>query len=413
MAAKKKKVARKPKTRAAAPAPKQLSRRKQIAALMNQINRKAKKPVIRFAEDSPNKFYLRRPTGIMQLDVDLAGGFPAASIGTLSGPWGGGKTTLLYRMFAQQQRLYGDSATIAFASPESPIDFWWARKNGWIIAVPDELIEAEQEARELQGMPLLTSEEIMELKTEIGTNIRIEGDDGEDLLNHLQSFISSGLCQIVALDSLESIIPRAEAKISDYHDSPQQASKATLSTRFMQHWGAMMNSVGENMTTFMVTCQMRANRKKGEAPPHIARYLPTDAASTPNAVKHWRCIDLQVQGGEKIKRQVNNVKKQVGKMIKWETGKGRAGTHEGITGEVEFDYDGLIDTHDCILLAGMKYGTIGESNGLFTVYREAGDDPNWEKMDRDAFAQRMADFENELLVRREILAAAGFRCLYR
>jgi RecA/RadA recombinase len=405
---------RKPKTTARTPPV--TEKKKMVLAVMNKINRSAKKQVIRFAEDAPNTFFLRRPTGIMQLDIDLAGGFPAGGFSTISGPDGTAKTTLLYMIFGMQQRLFGKECAIAFASPESAIDFFWARQVGWMIAVPDSIIAEKQELRRVRGLPLMTREEIAELKTEIGINVRVDADDGEGLLNNLEKMIRSGAFNVVALDSLESVIPNAEAKIDDYHTNPQQAARATILSRFMQHWGSMMSGVdGANWTTFLATGQVRANRGKSTAPAHIAKYLREWESTAPRAVRHWRQIDLVVMNGEKVKREVNKVKFNIGKMLKWETGKGKAGVHEGITGDVRFDYEGLVDQLSEILTAGLRYGVIEEEEGKMTLHKESGEDDEWNEIPgREAFIAKMAEsLDNEMMVRREILAAAGKHCTYR
>ena len=185
-------------------------------------------------------------------------------------------------------------------------------------------------------------------------------------------------------------------------------------SRFMQHLGSAFNGVdGTNYTTFLATCQVRANRQKAEAQAHIAKYLKDWASSAPRAVRHWRQIDLTVMPGEKIKKQVNGVKTQTGKMIKWETSKGKAGTHEGITGEVAFEYDGLIDQPTNILFSGFRYGVIEEQDGLLTLHRECGEDVDWTNISRERFVELVSDTDNELMLRREILAAAGHKCTYR
>lgn len=392
------------------------AKKREVLAIMNKINRAAKKNVIRFAEEAPNTYYLRRPSGIMQLDIDSGGGLPAGGFVTISGPDNAGKSFLLYKYFATHQRIFGPHSCIAYASPEGAIDFWWARKIGWMVAVPDEIIEAEQRNRQLRGVPPLTREEIAELKTEIGINVRVDHDTGEKLLDSLLTLIQSRHFGIIALDSLESVMPGAEAGLDSFEDNPQQAARAGLLTRFMMHYGAAMSGTdGPNYTTLIGTCQVRSNRKKAEVASHYAKYMKDWASTAPRAIRHWRLLDITVESGEKIKKEVNGVKTQIGKMLDWEITKGKAGTHEGIKGEVAFEYGGLIDELSTVLVAGMRYGVIEEKDGRLTLHRESGPDSEWVNIPgRDEFIGRMANnLDDEMMVRREILSAAGVKCLYR
>src|SRR3989304_6645923 len=70
------------------------AKKREVLAIMNKINREAKKNVIRFAEDAPNTYYVRRPSGILQLDIDCGGGLPAGGFTTISGSDAAGKSFL-------------------------------------------------------------------------------------------------------------------------------------------------------------------------------------------------------------------------------------------------------------------------------------------------------------------------------
>src|SRR5690606_37891032 len=118
-------------------------------------------PVLVAAEDLSVNSYLRRPSGVMQLDIDTGGGLPAQSMVTIGGPPNAGKSTLLYHYYGMHQRLYGESSYIAHACPEG-LDYIQARRCGWVIPVPLNVIEAMQKEREESGEPLLTQDEVTE-----------------------------------------------------------------------------------------------------------------------------------------------------------------------------------------------------------------------------------------------------------
>lgn len=549
-------------------------RKQMVKALINKINREAKSVVVRIAEEAPSTYYLRRPCGVMQLDIDTGGGLPAGAFSTIAGPdnciadtsfirfetrhkdgkrsnhkggtiktlykrfheesaiynfyapaindeghviqWpienvvhtglqqcfevttvGGqriyctaehkffngnsykalkllkvgntifvhlnttkknlgskdkiksiraagamwtydikmrypyhnyiannivvhnsGKSMLLYKYFAMHQRLYGRESYVALAASEGQLDYFAARKAGWKLAVPDAVLEAYQEERRLRGVALLTKDEIKELKTEVGTNILVYGETGEEILDRLYDVIKSNLFGIVALDSLEGILPGAEAGLDTLEDNPQQAAHASIITRFLKRYGPTTTGIsGTNWTTFIATCQVRSNRKKSEVQSYLAKYMKDWTETAPRAARHWRHINITVQNGEKLWEGSKENRKLLGKVLKWEISKGKTGTHDGLTGEVNFYYNTLgltNDIHDLILCA-LKYGVLIEQGGFITLLHDGAPDKHLAEVPGvDALADALSnDFELELAVRREVLAAAGKTCLYR
>lgn len=63
-------------------------RKKELRALINKINKEYDRPLISYANEVPNPYFMRYPTGCMQLDIDLGGGFPAGGMSTITGPDG-------------------------------------------------------------------------------------------------------------------------------------------------------------------------------------------------------------------------------------------------------------------------------------------------------------------------------------
>jgi RecA/RadA recombinase len=396
-----------------------LTKAQKARALMHKMNRQANAPVMCIAEDVPSTYHLRRPSGIMQLDIDTGGGLPAGSFVTVAGPDNAGKSTLLYKYFGMHQRLFGRDSTIAAAFSECQLDYFAARKAGWVIAVPDSVLEAHQKERKLREVPPLTKEEVAELKREIGTNIMIFGETSEHLLDRLLEINRSNIFGIVALDSLEGMVPSAEAELDTLEDFAQQAAHASLLTRFMKKLNPTFTGVmGTNWTTFIATCQVRSNRKKSEVQSHIAKYMKDWAETVPRAVRHGRAINIVVQNGEKVYQGSKEARETIGKHMKWEIAKGKAGAHDNVFGEVEFLYDqpGFTRDLDDLLVCGMKYGAIREQEGLLTLVRSSGKPDQFlhEVPNKETFIEVLArDFELELIVRHEILAAAGKVCLYR
>lgn len=388
-----------------------------VAATLNKINTdisgKNGPPIVIPADAAHSNSHVRRPTGILQLDVDLGGGFPAQALVTVGGPPQSAKSTLLYHTFAQHQRIYGEYSFIAMASPEGGIDYIQARRCGWIIPTPLNVIEAMQMARAEQGYPPLTKEEVAELRRSVGTNTLIETGTMEEILDATEDLLRSNLYGIIGIDSYESLIPRAEAGLDSLEDNAQQAARANLITRFLQHYGPIKRE-HDHYTTLMMTTQVRTNRKKMEAPGPMQKYLPdySDDKSA-WALQHWRSIHVQVSSGEKLKE--GSSKTVVGKQINWKLPKGKEGTHDNIVGDTPYYYDARgFNLYNTVLLTGLRYGVIREVDGKFTFFRNGEPDDYLCHIDgKDQFVQALQEApEIEWDVRREVCIVAGVSSIY-
>ena len=389
------------------------AKRKRVLALMNKVNTHAKKDLLRFASDVPSTYYVRRPNGITQMDVDTGGGLPAGGLSTIGGPDGAGKSTLLYLYFAMNQRLHGGQSAIAYAYKEGAIDFEWARKCGWMVAVPDDDIELIQDSRRQRGADLLTLEEVQKLKTEIGINVALpSGLTAEETCDGMLYAIESNEFQLVGLDSIEALMPNQEAKQESLEKQGQQASRATVLTRFTQHFYAAMT--GHNYTTTVATMQVRANRSKSEAASYLQKYISDYSTQAAWAIRHAALINIIVDKGAKVHSGTKDKKVQVGRVMRWEIAKGKAGTHEGIKGDTEFNYVGLFDLQRTLLHTALKYGVAFEKEGCITVKKLNGEELVRFPDGADQFCDECYDdFNLEERVRLEVMAAANKTCLYR
>ena len=151
----------------------------------------------------------------------------------------------------------------------------------------------------------------------------------------------------------------------------------------------------------------------------MQKYIKDWTDTVPYSVRHWRQINLTMWSGGKMsgKKNEDEGKKQVpGKMVNWEVRKGKSGTHDNITGEAEYYYDSrCFDIERSAVMTGLRYGVINEHEGLLTFYGDNGQ-PHHALKDIagvDRFLEVMrSNFEYELALRREILAAAGKSCAY-
>ena len=397
------------------------------------INKHFKKTVIVAADKAKNPFFVRRPTGIMELDIDLAGGWPPG-VSYISGPDGAGKSHLLYRTMAMHQRLYGEKSSLALAAVEAPIDHFFLRQMGVIVAVPDESIEEKNKWRKDMGLTPFTKDEIKELKRQVGSFWDITGATMEQTLMTVIELLGDKDLRdpdnqfgIIGIDSLNALTPAAWLA-ADLDEEQRRAAHATCTTRFYAQLYPLLTDLdGDPLyTSILFTQQVRANAAKANAMPHIAKYLP-DYAPAPGAWagKHGKQIDLMIWPGQKVKEKHEDSgakggpkKETVQKMFSWELIKGKAGTHEGKTGEVPFEFENseFIDLQRTVLVSGLKHGVFKETNGLLTmINRSTGKESETVKrVPVDVLAKKMKEnIDLEYEIRREILAANKIECRYR
>ncbi len=396
----------------------------------DKINKSFKGTIVVSADNAHSHAFLRRPCGVMQLDIDCGGGLPAASFNTLSGPNNAGKSTLMYCYFAEHQRLYGEDAYCALVVSEGVLDYTQARRCGWMIAYPDEMIESMRRERLENGRPDFTDEELAWLRYEVGVNRIVEGlSTAEEMLDVTEEFLRSNLYGIVGLDSYEGLMPSAEASLDSLEDFPQQAARASVIGRFLQHYGPISRDPN-HYTTFIMTCQIRFNRKKQESATFMQKYIKDWAEVVPDVVKHWRTIAVSIWGGEKHKDESKTKdkirgekpaddkgsKEVLGKEIKWEITKGKSGTHDNIIGSTPYWYDArCFDVQRTVVTAGLRYGVIREQDGLLTFYKNGTPhDYLCQIAGTDTFIQALREEpDTEWELRHAILHAAKRNCLYR
>jgi RecA/RadA recombinase len=415
---------------------------KRVAALQAKLNKKPEVKGASVMDDidmAPNTYFLRRPCGIMPLDIDTGGGLPAGGLTYISGPDGTGKTFLLYKYIAMNQRLYGERASCALGVSEAAPDHFFMRKCGVQIAIPERMIEEIVHECKERGLPAYSKEDIKAFRAKTVGNIKLlRGANGEELLGSILDCFDSGLFDIIGLDSISAVLPEADAG-KDLDEAAKRAAAAGMVTRFFQHYlNGTTGYYGLNLTTVIFTSQVRSNSKKAEAPSHVQKYLSDYAAQGAWAAKHGKLIDILVKPGQKEKENVrapvtafttlNEVaehedkerrqkKIQTGKTVNYEIMKGKAGVHEGITGEFEFNYDVLTEDQRMVIVAGIQCGTVIESDGIVTVYDPGtgAEVPGLEKIQGIGMLVDMMkkDFDLELAMRRAVLTKKRIQCAYR
>ena len=132
------------------------------------------------------------PTGALSIDLALGvGGVPRGRIIEIFGPESSGKTTLVYEIIAQAQKMGG---ICAFIDTEHAIDPIYARTIGVDI---DELLVSQP-------------------------------DHGEQALEIADVLTRSGAVDVVAVDSVAALTPRAELEGADGRPDGRPAGAADV-----------------------------------------------------------------------------------------------------------------------------------------------------------------------------------------
>jgi RecA/RadA recombinase len=399
-------------------------RKRAISTLVNKINARAKHTVIGRADRLSNKYMLRRPSGIMSLDVQLRGGVPATGVTILAGPESSGKTFLMYQFMKMNQRIHGENSAVAVAPVEHPFDHLHCRKQGLLVAVPDSRIEMEQAFRKSLGWPLLTKSEIQYLKLGIGEVLGIVADNMDDMLNIVLECVSKNCFQIIGVDSITAANPESQVAADDVSTFGQQGIHATVLGKFYKLYSPYTNGFeGDdgrtNETTLLFTQQARSNRAKADAGPRGKYMKDWDASGSSCSSKHFKMVELTVWSGKREKETVEKGQRanSLGKTINWEITKGKGGIFEGQVGEMEYSFENFVDVYASIVTAGIQCGVLVERNGLVDTIDPLLQKPieGIEALPLQALVESMVqDWDVEEKVRKAIVYAnTKVSCLYR
>ncbi|HEX4844231.1 MAG TPA: recombinase RecA [Limnobacter sp.] len=156
---------------------------KALAAALSQIEKQfGKGSIMRFGENEIESDIQVVSTGSLGLDVALGiGGLPRGRVVEIYGPESSGKTTLTLQVIAEMQKLGG---TCAFIDAEHALDVQYAQKLG--VNLQDLLIS--------------------------------QPDTGEQALEIVDALVRSGSVDLVIVDSVAALTPKAEIE-GDMGDS--------------------------------------------------------------------------------------------------------------------------------------------------------------------------------------------------
>lgn len=350
--------------------------------------------VIQRGEEVEGRQDLRRPSGIASLDVACGGGLPAGGLSQIDGPDGVGKNLLLNYYFAQNQKIHKEDSNLGMACLEFNYDKRFGRACGVKVALSEYEIEAEGRRRHITGEPELTREEEDDLQKQVGKFHIFRGAAAEKILEGVSKCINLNSYQVIGIDSWDAMLTVADEN-KELEDNAKVADAANVQTRWMRKvfgalspqkicpacysrplefkkygegnyayicpdcsWKGKKPYMWENETTIIGIRQVRSNIQR--AGMHAREYKVGGAY----ALRHGKMIDIQLRKGETL---LGKGREKVGKEIIWEITKGKAGTHEGLTGSYNYFFENKsIDVvadminyctaNDIIVYKGPKHG---------------------------------------------------------
>lgn len=192
------------------------------------------------------------PSGSITLDIALGvGGYPRGRVIEIYGPESSGKTTLALNAVAQAQKAGGSAA---FIDAEHALDVSYAEKLG------------------VNTAELLIS----------------QPDTGEQALEVTETLVRSGALDIVVIDSVAALVPRAEI------EGEMGASLPGLQARLMsQALRKLTAAIAKSQTTVVFINQIRI--KIG------VMFGNPETTSGGNALKFYATIRLDIRRIENIK----------------------------------------------------------------------------------------------------------------
>lgn len=391
-----------------------------IAGVLAMINARMKSTVLKRADEANTSYLLRRPTGILSLDIALGGGFPASAPSVIVGPDSAGKDYMLYRMMGEQQRLHGDSFAGLLYMTEFKLDKAFARKSGFIVGYTDEELDEADAARQREGRPPLTAEERAELQHQIGQVVIIDDVIADYAFDAVIDAIAANEFHIVAVNSIGFLQTLAKEETDSFSEFAQQSNEAVLLTKFMTELALTLNRTPpngtRNETAVVLINQMRTRRDARIIPGRPAtdkdKMQPAAGAM---ALKHGKAVELTLFKGPSITDQSDPKNPEIlGREVRWEITKGKLGTHDNIKGVFNYLYEHGADTIGDMLKVGVSLEVVKRAGSWHEWISEENSEMRF-KVNSEANARRflMEHPEVHETFRKECLRAARITCRYK
>lgn len=293
-----------------------MDKKEALAAAMKQIEKEFGKGSIMKMGEVGRLDVKSVSTGILPLDVALGiGGLPRGRIIEVYGPESSGKTTVTLHMIAEMQKQGG---TAAFIDAEHALDPVYAKKLGVDV---DELLVSQP-------------------------------DFGEQALEIADELISSAAVDMVVIDSVAALVPKAEIE-GDMGDA-----QVGLHARMMSK--AMRKLAGVISKTDTIAVFINQIREK------VGIIFGNPETTTGGrALKFYSTIRLEVRKGEAIKQSTD----VVGNRVKIKVAKNKVAPPFK-TAEFDLMYGEGYSRLGSIVDMGVEFDIVDKSGAYFSYKGE-------------------------------------------
>lgn len=373
------------------------TRDQRAAALIDTINKKLKgRAQIKAASEYSLPFMTKRlPTGLLSLDAELKGGFPAGGLSQVVGPKNSGKSWLAWQVIRQLQFYLGNKMKVLMAMTEMRADRMQARLAGVEVSLGDDDITKVDEGRVANGHPPLTDLEVATLKNEVGTIHELHGMSAEELYDGILMAVEQNVYHLIVIDSIGSVMSGAEAEAESLSDKTYGGA-AAVNTQFLRKLCGLL-TMDDQYGNVRDVCIIAINQVRDAIGDQYKEYKSPGG----RALEHAKFVDILVSSGKQLGEYipvygVNGTEKKWvvhGKEVNWKIEKGKAGIHEGGRGSYVFDFrTGTADFYLDTLIMGVRHGIIEQSGAWLSITDPATPDtPVLKACGKDAFIHAMIE----------------------